>query len=333
MSLIDGTEPGKGGVAELAQRALHLRAGAAPARRDGLRLAAMFLNPSLRTRASLEAAAGALGIQPIILQPGKDSWALEFADGAVMNGTKAEHVRDAVAVLEQYADMLAVRAFAGLESLQEDRADRVIGAFARYSGKPVINLESALWHPLQGLADTATWMSHLGPDLQGKRVTLTWAPHPKALPAAVPNQVALSAALQGMHVTIAHPRGFDLDPQVIERVDGLARASGGGLDITHDPDEAMHGAQVVVAKSWSGFSGYGRREAEATERDKLGHWQVTPDRMAMSEGAGFMHCLPVRRNVVVADAVLDGPASWVHETAGLRMWTAMALLERLGEAW
>jgi N-acetylornithine carbamoyltransferase len=326
MHLIDGTEPGQAGVQALVDRALALRAGAEPRRRAGARVAAMFLNPSLRTRTSLEAACGLLGAQPIILSPGRDSWALELED-RVMDGAEAEHVREAAAVLSEYAHLLAVRAFAGLEDAEEDRQDRVVRSFAAHASVPVVNLESACWHPLQGLADTATWVSHFGPDLRGRRLCLTWAPHPRALPAAVPNQVLLSAALQGMEITVAHPEGFDLDPEVVSRARGLARDSGGDVTIQHHQD--LRGAQVVVAKSWSGFSGYGRRGAEAEARAGLQHWRVAAS--TVPSHAGFMHCLPVRRGVVVEPAVLEGPNSWVIEEAGLRLWTAAALLEQLLE--
>jgi len=324
MHFLDGTEPGRDGLLALAERALDLRGGAAPRRRDGLRLAAVFLNPSLRTRTSLEAACGMLGIQSIVLQPGKDAWALELGQGAVMDGLAAEHVRDAVSVLGGYVDLLAVRSFAGLLDPEEDRADRVLAAFVRHGGRPVINLESARWHPLQGLADTATWLAHLGPDLAGKRLALTWAPHSKALPAAVANQVLLSAALAGMDVTVAHPEGFDLDPEVLDRA-----AAHAPVRVVHDQAEGLAGAQVVVAKSWSGFSGYGRRAEEAAARAALSGWQVTPDTLGVTDGAGFMHCLPVRRNVVVSDAVIDSPSSWVQEEANNRLWTALAVLEHL----
>lgn len=324
MNLIDGTELGAEGVRGLADRAIALREGSAARDCRGKRVVALFLNPSLRTRTSLEAACGLLGAQAMVLSPGRDAWALEL-DDVVMDGDKAEHVREAAAVLSEYAHLLAVRAFAGLQDCEADRADPVLAAFVEHAGVPVVNLESALWHPLQGLADTATWMSRLGPDLTGRRLALTWAPHPRALPAAVPNQVLLSAALQGMHVTVAHPEGFDLDPTIVARARSMAAAAGGDVVVQHHQDLA--GAEVVVAKSWSGFSGYGRREEEAEQRASLGHWQVTP--RTLPEGAGFMHCLPVRRGVVVDPAVLDGPRSWVIEEAGNRLWTAAALLEQL----
>jgi N-acetylornithine carbamoyltransferase len=264
-----------------------------------------------------------------VLQPGTDAWALEYREGVVMDGAGVEHVKDAVSVLSGFVDLLAVRAFAGLVDPEEDRADPVLAAFMRYSRVPVVNLESARWHPLQGLADAATWVKHLGPDLRGVPLTLTWAPHPKALPTAVPNQVILSAAMMGMNVTIAHPPGFGLDPLVVERSWAIATDQGGSMRITHDRDEAFRGARVVVAKSWGGWSGYGRREDEARIRKDLGAWTVDAASMAKTDDAGFMHCLPVRRNVVVRDEVIDGPRSWTTETGHRRLTTATALLETL----
>lgn len=326
---VDGTEPGPEGLRTLALRALELRAGAMPTRFPGKRLVSVFLNPSLRTRTSLEAACQNLGVHAITLNPGSDAWKLEHRRGAVMDGDAAEHVADAIPVLAQYADVLAVRAFAALTDADEDRADPVMAAFARYSPVPVVNLESARWHPLQGLADAATWLAHLGADLRGQRIALTWAPHPKALPQAVPNQVALSAAMLGADLTIAHPEGFDLDPQVVARASGIAEANGGSVRVLHDQAKALRGARVVYAKSWSGWSGYGRREDEAKRRAELSDWRVDVDDMAYTDNAGFMHCLPVRRNVVVTDRVIDGARSWTTEQAGLRLWTAMAMLEQM----
>jgi len=331
MNLLDGTEPGAAGVLALAQRALALQAGAAPQRTVGKRLGAVFFNPSLRTRTSMEAACALLGIHPIGIHPGDDAWAWEFERGAVMDGARAEHIDESVAVLASYVDILAVRSFARLVDAEEDRADPVLHGFVQRSSVPVVNMESARWHPLQGLADTATWLGHFGPELRGRKLVLTWAPHPRALPAAVPNQVLLSAALQGMDVTVAHPEGFDLDPEVMARATGLAAAAGGQVSVSHDRD-ARRDAEVIVAKSWSGWSGYGDREAEATRRAAARHWRVEAEDLGH---AGFMHCLPVRRNVVVADAVLDGPNAWVQEEAALRLWTAAAALEAIvgGAGW
>lgn len=327
--LLDGTEPGSAGVRALCTRALELRAGAAPRKTPGKRVASLFLNPSLRTRTSMDVACDMLGAQMITLAPGRDMWGIELEEGAVMDGLAAEHAKDAVAVLEQMVDLVAVRAFASLTDFEADRRDVAMAAFDRYAKGPLVNLESARWHPMQGLADTATWMHHLGEDLRGVPLTLTWAPHPKALPQAVANQVLLSAALQGMDIQVAHPEGFDLDPQVLARAGAMSRLRGGDVRVTHDQKAALTGARVVVAKSWAGCSGYGRRDEEAEVRAGLGDWIVDEAKMAHTADAGFMHCLPVRRNVVVSDGVLDGANSWAHETAGLRLFTAVAALEQI----
>lgn len=325
---IDGAEFGPDGFAALARRALALRGGAPARQFPGKRIVNVFLNSSLRTRTSMEAAAQNLGMHAITLNPGADAWKMEVREGVVMDGDCPEHMKDAIPVLAQFADLLGVRAFAGLKDADEDRADPVLAAFVRYSPVPVVNLESAKWHPMQGLADAATMIHKLG-DLRGQKIVMTWAPHPRTLPQAVPNQFAMTAALLGADLTIAHPEGFDLDRQTLERVTGIAEARGGRIRLTNDQDAAMHGARVVYAKNWSGSSFYGRREEEASIRKTLGSWTVTGAKMARTEDAGFMHCLPVRRNVVVADEVIDSPNSWTTEEAGLRLWTAMAALERM----
>ena len=325
MNLLDGTEPGADGVRALVERALALKSGATPRSFPGSRVAGVFFDSSLRTRTSLESASALLRAHPIILQPGSDAWAWEMQRGAVMDGDKPEHIDEAVPVIASYVDVLAVRSFARLLDAAEDAADPVLNAFVERSRVPVLNLESARWHPLQGLADTATWFEHLGSDLAGKRLVLTWAPHPRALPRAVPNQVLTSAALMGMDVTLCRPEGFDLEADVVQRARGLAEAGGGGLTVTDDR-EVLKRADVVVAKAWSGDLVYTDRQAEAAARGALAHWRVDPEDLG---AGGFMHCLPVRRNVVVADAVLDGPRSWVLDEAENRLWTAAAVLEQL----
>ena len=309
--LYDGTEPGAAGLLTLAHRALELRRGAQPKRFPGRRLAAMFLNPSLGTGLSVEAACGALGVQPMLTEPGSQSWGWEIQRGAVMNGAYPEHIIDAVRVISGYADVLAVRAFATMDPVW-DRADPVLAAFRAESSVPVLNLESTRFHPLQGLADAATLVDKLG-DPRGKKLVLTYAPHPKALPTAVPNQVLTTAAMLGMDITVACPEGWALDPEVLAATKPT---------ICHDQREALEGARVVVAKSWSPFGG-------PAQSDVHHDWRMDAEKLGT---AGFMHCLPVRRNVVVTDEVLD--SSWVYETAHLRMWTAMAALDCMLEgAW
>ena len=329
---IHGLERKQDGALELAHRALELRLGTKPRRFDGARLASVFLNPSLRTKTSMDFAASALGAHMVSLEPGTTSWGWECRKGVTMNEDKAEHLIDAVGVLSEMADLLAVRSFASLTDKYSDSNDITISTFVQHSSKPVINLESALFHPLQGLADTATWIDHLGTNLQNKSITLTWAPHPKALPTAVANQVLLSAALQGMDITLTHPKEFSLPPFIMDKTNSIAESHGGSFTQTHDQNQAFSGAQVIVAKSWSGWEGYENREEESYTRKKYQNWIVNREKMDLTNQAGFMHCLPVRRNVVVSDEVIDGENSWTKQTAGLRMWTAMALLEKmLGE--
>ena len=327
---IDSSELGQKGLSTLVNRALELSKGASPNQYPGSRIAALFCNPSLRTRSSMEFAASAVGAKLVTLNSGQGLWQIEHRNGVVMNEDKPEHIAEVAGVLSEMAHVLALRTFAGLQDMSMDLGDRILSSFIEHSSKPVINLESALWHPLQGIADTATWTNHLG-NPKGKRITLTWAPHPKALPTAVANQVLLSAALQGMDIILAHPKPFDLPPHVMERCSSIAGSQGGSLRVTHDWKDAYKGAQVVVAKSWSGVQGYGNRFFETQIRQNYQEWMVTPDKMALTDNAGFMHCLPVRRNVVVSDAVIDGPMSWTKYTAGMRMWTAMALLEEMLE--
>lgn len=329
MNLIDGMEWGSSGVKEIALRARELAEGSSPLRHDGLRLGCLFLNSSLRTRASMEAGASALGISPIILQPGKDSWALETRDGAVMDGNKPEHIKDAVRVLAGFVDLLAVRAFAGMTDLEEDLQDPILSCVADFSSAPVINMESALWHPLQGFADASVWSKHLGPGLSGKTVALTWAPHPKALPMAVANSVLLMGAASGMNVRLARPAGFSLSSDIVERCRTLCGENGGELQVYESQKDALEGADVVVAKSWGGVEGYADRAQEERRRAAHHGWRVDAEKMGWTNNAGFMHCLPVRRNVVVTDEVIDGGRSWVIEEAHYRLWTAIAVMEKL----
>lgn len=328
---VDATEGGPEGFLALARRALQLRGGAAPRRREGRRIVNVLLNSSLRTRTSMEAAAWNLGIHAITLNPGHDAWTMEHRPGVVMDGDKPEHLADALPILSQFADAIGVRAFATLTDREADREDSVLAAFQRYARVPVVNLESARFHPLQGLADGATLLGRFGEGVRGLPVALTWAPHPKALPQAVPHQFLMTCALLGARLTVAHPEGFDLDPEVVARAQALADRTGGEVRLTSDRAAAFRGARVVQAKSWSGWSGYGRREEEAKARAGLGSWRVDGAAMAATDDAFFMHCLPVRRNVVVTDEVIDSPRSLTTETGGLRLWTAMALLERLFE--
>ena len=283
--------------------------------------------PSLRTRASMEGAAARLGAHAAVLTPGQGTWGLEHRDAVPMTGDAAEHVREASGVLSQYYDALGVRTFATLTDAASDRTDAVFGAFLKSATVPVVSLESARWHPCQALADAATLTEHLGADLAGRRFVLQWAPHPKALPRAVPNSALLMAARLGLDVTVARPDGFALDADVMDAVRQTASRAGGSVSETDRVDEALAGAHVVYAKAWSGAAVYTDPAAEAAARARHADWTVTADRMATTDGAAFMHCLPVRRGVVVEDAVIDGPNALHLRQAAFRLYAQMAILE------
>ena len=268
----------------------------------GRKLAFCFMNPSLRTQVSMEVAAVDLGAHPVVLNLGTDTWKMEHAEGTVMDGAAAEHLKEAVPVLARFTQGLALRSFPAGTTWEEDKKEPYLAAFRKYSPVPVINLESASGHPCQALADLMTIREKMDP--RGKKFLLTWAPHVKGLPMAVPNSAAEIAALAGMNVTIARPPGFDLDPEVIARVRKSCGAAGTELKVTEDAEGAFSGADVVYAKSWGSMTEYGKPPpAEENFRKK---WIVTEEKMRRTSSAIFMHCLPVRRNLVVQDAVLDG---------------------------
>lgn len=291
----------------------------------GKSVALVFFNPSLRTRASMQVGIYGLGGNPVVLEPGGTSWTLEHRAGAVMDSDKTEHVAEFVRVLERYCATIGVRTFAALNDWQEERTDPILNAFARYASVPIINLESAMHHPCQSLADMLTIREKLGAGR--KRVVLTWAWHPKALPMAVPNSFALAAAQMGHDVVIAHPATYDLDEELVETSLQAARAAGGSLEITNDIDAAFADAQVIYAKSWGSKEFYGRIEqdiaARAQHRSK---WIVDEEKMARTNNAIFMHCLPVRRNVIVTDGVIDSPASVVIDEAENRLHVQKAIM-------
>ncbi|HOU54903.1 MAG TPA: N-acetylornithine carbamoyltransferase [Myxococcota bacterium] len=291
----------------------------------------LFLNPSVRTLASMQAAVTQQGGQVFVITPGAGSWVMETRDGAVMDGPAAEHVREAIPVLAEYADLLAVRCFARGEDLAEDLADDLIRKMADLCPKPFINLESASAHPCQALGDWRT-LEDLEVPRNG-RLVLSWAWHPKPLPYAVPASTLRMAARRGMEVTVLHPPGYELPPSVMEEARALAARSGGTVRETVDRREAMEGAHVLYGKSWAAPSCYGDPEADQRMRAPLRQeWCIRESWFANSRPeARFLHCLPVRRNVKVADEVLDGPRSAVVHQAGNRLHAQKALLlEMLG---
>jgi N-acetylornithine carbamoyltransferase len=290
-------------------------------------LALVFMDPSLRTRASFEAAMFLHGGHAFVLEPGRGSWSFETEVGAVMEGVGVEHIIDAARVLGRYADAVAVRSFPRGSEWAIEREDRVIHNFARHCGKPVINMESVRRHPCQGLADALTLQERLG-DPRGRKFVLQWAWHPKALPTAVPASAALAAAHLGMAVTIAHPEGFELDPEDLAAVSALARARGGSLAVSHDREAALDGADAVYVKAWGALSQHSRPDRERQLRLPHRSWRMTTEALARTrDGKGIvLHCLPVRRNVEIDDAVLDGPNSAVYDEAENRLHVQRALL-------
>ena len=284
-------------------------------------VALVFFNPSLRTRASMQVGIYELGGNAVVLEPGGSSWTLEHREGAVMDGDKTEHVAEFVRVLERYCVAIGVRTFAALKNWEEERTDPVLNAFAKYASAPIINLESAMHHPCQSLADMLTIREKLGAGR--KRVVLTWAWHPKPLPMAVPNSFALAAAQMGHDLVIAHPPGYDLDEELVEIL-------GANVEITNDIDAAFTGADVIYAKSWGSKQFYGNTDQDlATRAQYRSKWIVDEEKMARTNDAIFMHCLPVRRNVIVTDGVIDSPASVVIDEAENRLHVQKAILARL----
>lgn len=318
-------------VLSLIDRAGELKAGAAARSLAGRVLVGVFFDPSLRTRTSFEVAMARHGGHMVVLEPGRGSWPIETRPGVVMDGAAVEHLVEAARVLGRYGDLLAVRAFPGAATWEEARQDAVVRGFAANAGVGVINLESARRHPCQGLADALTLRERFGPDARGRKFVLSWAWHPKALPTAVPASAAIAAARLGLEVVVARPEGFDLDPDDMDAVAAIAGRAGGSLAVADDLDAAVAGADAVYAKSWGSLALFGQPRQEAELREPHRDWRVDERRMATTrDGAGlFMHCLPVRRNVVVTDGVLDGAWSVVVDQAENRLWAQQALLERL----
>ena len=273
-------------------------------------LGLLFFNPSLRTRLSTQKAAQNLGFNTIVMNFSNEAWALEFEDGTEMRGIRSEHVREAAAVVSQYCDMVAIRAFASLSNKEQDEADIVVNSFAKYANIPIINMESAVGHPLQALADALTLEEHALP--RRPKVVLTWAPHPKALPHAVGNSFTNMMRYQEADYVIVNPEGYDLNPEITK-----------GIPILHNQEEALKDADFVYAKNWCSFSQYGQILRTDSE------WLLTEEKMALTNNAKFMHCLPLRRNIVVADGVIDHANSLVIEQANNRTYAAQAVLKTL----
>jgi N-succinyl-L-ornithine transcarbamylase len=276
-------------------------------------LGLVFLNPSLRTRMSTQKAALNLGMNVMVLNVDKEGWALELRDNVVMNGTTVEHIREAAAVMGQYVDIIGVRSFPGLKDREEDYTEVVFNKFVEYCGVPLVSLESATRHPLQSLADIIT-VTELKTKVRPK-VVLTWAPHIKPLPQAVPNSFAEWMCKADVDFTITHPAGYELSKDFTQ-----------GATITHNQDEALAGADFIYVKNWSAYEPYGQMPAVNDE------WMLTNDRLKITNDAKVMHCLPVRRDLELSAEVLDGPNSIVVHEASNRVWAAQAVLKRMLEA-
>jgi len=316
------------GVASVLEEALGWKQRAPGAHLSGKLLGMVFFNPSLRTRASFEAAMLRGGGNAIVLDVGNGVWKLEDRKGVVMDEDRPEHIREAIPVLGRYADALAVRTFGALQDDDADAADPVLNAFRELAGVPVISMESAREHPCQGLADILTLRENFG-DTKGLPVTLTWAPHIKPLPKAVPHSFLLTAAAAGCEVRVTHPGGFDLHPGVLDEARRYAKQSGGSVTVTQDRKAALAGSRAVYAKAW-GPNTVLVPVAEAVGRiARHKDWLVDPKVLASAKDPVFLHCLPVRRNVEVADAVLDGKSSRVIDEAENRFHVQRVLLHRL----
>ena len=291
-------------------------------------VALVFFNPSLRTRASMQVGIYELGGNAVVLEPGGTSWTLEHREGVVMDADKTEHVAEFVRVLGRYCAAIGVRTFAALKNWDEERQDPILYSFAKYSAVPVINLESAMHHPCQAVADMMTIREKLG---SGRKcVVLTWAWHPKPLPMAVPNSFALAAAQMGHDLVVAHPPGYELDEQLMATIRQQATGAGGSLQIVRDVAVAFADAEVVYAKSWGAKQFYGAPEQDIAARARYREtWIVDEQKMAGTKNALFMHCLPVRRNVIVTDRVIDSPVSVVIDEAENRLHVQKAILAKL----
>lgn len=290
----------------------------------GKRIGLLFLNPSLRTRLSTQVAAANLGMEAIVFNVDKEGWALEFAEGAIMNGTTVEHIKDAAPVLGQYFDILCVRTFPSLQNREDDYAETVINQFIKYAGVPIVSLESATLHPLQSLADIITIQeSRLsvsqptgggGGGGTGKpKVVLTWAPHVKALPQCVANSFAQwVGGWNETEFVITHPEGYELDEAFTKNA-----------TIITNQDEALKNADYIYVKNWSSYKDYGKIISSDTD------WMLNIKKLALTNDAKVMHCLPVRRNVELSDEILDGTKSLVTQQAGNRVWAAQAVLSEI----
>jgi N-succinyl-L-ornithine transcarbamylase len=302
-------------INELIKEALHLKQYpyAYKDLGENKTMALVFLNPSLRTRMSTQKAALNLGMNVMVLNMDKEGWALELRDNVIMNGNTVEHIREAAAVMGQYADIIGVRSFPGLKDRKEDYSEMIFNKFVQFCGVPVVSLESATRHPLQSLADLVT-IEELKTRSKPK-VVLTWAPHIKPLPQAVPNSFSEWMCKADVDFTITHPKGYELSEDFTN-----------GATITNNQDEALADADFIYVKNWSAYEPYGKIFPGNED------WMLTNEKLKITNNAKIMHCLPVRRNLELSDEILDGESSIVVHEAANRVWAAQAVLKRMLES-
>jgi N-succinyl-L-ornithine transcarbamylase len=303
----------------LVQKALQYKANPFADKRLGInkRIGLLFLNPSLRTRLSTQVAAQNLGMEPIVFNVDKEGWALEFAEGAIMNGTTVEHIKDAAPVLGNYFDILCIRTFPGLQNKAQDYSETIIHQFIKYAGIPVVSLESATLHPLQSLTDLITIKESIQTNGQLKnkkaKVVLTWAPHIKPIPQCVANSFSEWMTAWGeADFVITHPEGYELSTEFTN-----------GAKVVYNQKEALKDADFVYVKNWSSYRDYGK----VLTADPS--WMLTNEKLSKTNDAKVMHCLPVRRNVELSDEILDGKNSLVTKEASNRVWAAQAVLSEI----
>lgn len=316
--MYDLQSPSKGGVGEainaLVEKALEYKANPFKDKTLGAnkRIGCLFLNPSMRTRLSTQIAAQNLGMEAVIFNVGSEGWALEFEEGAVMNGSTVEHVKDAAPIMGKYFDVLAIRTFPSLKNREDDYSELYIKQFIKYAGIPVVSLESSTLHPLQSLTDVIT-INETFKEKRKPKIVLTWAPHVKPLPQCVANSFSQWITAWGeAEFVITHPEEYELDEQFTK-----------GAAIMHNQNEALRDADYVYVKNWSSFTDYGKILCNDTA------WMLTQEKLKLTNGAKVMHCLPVRRNVELSDEILDSGNSIVTQQAGNRVWAAQAVLSEL----
>ncbi|GEO06347.1 ornithine carbamoyltransferase [Adhaeribacter aerolatus] len=303
-------------ISGLVKEALHLKQNPFAHKELGKNktLGLIFLNPSLRTRLSTQKAALNLGMEVIVMNIDKEGWALETRDGVVMNDTTVEHIREAAGVMGEYFDILGIRSFPSLQNRDEDYSEDILNKFIKFSGLPLVSLESGTRHPLQSLTDLITITEH-APQGRRPKVVLTWAPHVKALPQAVPNSFAEWMCKADVDFTITHPEGYELDMQFTN-----------GANISYNQEEALQDADFIYVKNWSSYQDYGK--VITTDPS----WMLTRDRLGVTNNAKVMHCLPVRRDLELGADILDSTDSLVIKEAGNRVWAAQIVLKKMLEA-